>query len=143
MHLVYLGSGIFGQLRRKPYLQNLTNPLVEEFESIALMNIRGVGRPRKNPLNLSSNGKLKEDRYDVHTVSSAGRNLNRTEFTYLHNVINHVVQEGACHQDRVVTEAPGDSNSLFQMFLTPQDTEIERNMNIEGGKRYSKCGPRQ
>ena len=91
VHLVYLASGIFGQLRRKPYLQNLQNPLVEEHESMALMSKQRVGRLRKNPLNLSSNGKLKEVQQDLQMISSVGGKLNSGDCTYLHGVINRVI----------------------------------------------------
>ena len=52
--LVYLGDGIFGELKRKPYSQNLNNPIMTEHETSNLMKIRGVGRPMKRPLNLST-----------------------------------------------------------------------------------------
>ena len=42
--LVYLGDGIFGELKRKPYSQNLDNPKMTEQETSDLMKIRGVGR---------------------------------------------------------------------------------------------------
>ena len=35
--------------------------------------------------------------------------------------------------ETAVTDLSGDSNSLFNMFITPQDTEINDGMNIEGG----------
>ena len=50
--LVYLGDGIFGELKRKLYSQNLNNSIMTEQESSDLMKIRGVGRPMKCPLNL-------------------------------------------------------------------------------------------
>ena len=51
--LVYLGDGMFGELKRKPYSQNLNNPIMTEQETSDLMEIKGVGRPMKHPLNLS------------------------------------------------------------------------------------------
>ena len=38
--LVYLGNGIFGELKRKPYSQNLNNPIMTEHETSNLMKIR-------------------------------------------------------------------------------------------------------
>ena len=53
VHLVYLGNGVYGELKRKPYSQNLHNPITDEHLSEALMKICGVGRPRENLLDLS------------------------------------------------------------------------------------------
>ena len=134
VHLVYLGSGIFGQLWRKPYSQNLQNPLVEEHELMALMSKQGVGRLRKNPLNLSSNGKLKDVHHELKTISSVRGKLDSGDCAYLHEVINQVVGDGMQSQKTGVANQSGNIDSLFTMFITPQDTEINNGMNIEGEK---------
>ena len=84
VHLVYLGSGVYGQLRRKPYSQNLQDPIHEEYEALILMSKWGIGRPRKNPLNLSHERKHKGQVVDPMGISSSSTNLSADDHVYLH-----------------------------------------------------------
>ena len=50
--LVYLGNSVFGELKTKPYSQEVSNPITTLQLAAALSRIHGKGRPRTHPLNL-------------------------------------------------------------------------------------------
>ena len=52
VHLVYLGNSVFGELKPKPYVQDLNDPVTEIQLTEAMNKVRGKGRPRSKPLDL-------------------------------------------------------------------------------------------
>ena len=50
---VLFTNGVYGELKPKPLLTKSPNPITEEHLTEVLMNVRGIGRPCKNLLNLS------------------------------------------------------------------------------------------
>ena len=52
VHLAYMDSSVYAELKLKPFSGNIPDPIAIELEGQALMQVRGHGRPRQKPLNL-------------------------------------------------------------------------------------------
>ena len=52
IHLAYVDSSVYVELKPKPFSGNIPDPIIIELEGQALMHVRGHGRPRQKPLNL-------------------------------------------------------------------------------------------
>ena len=53
VHLIYLGNGVFGELKHRPFESAAPRPSVAENDEIELPKIHGKGRQRAKPLDLS------------------------------------------------------------------------------------------
>ena len=53
VHLVYLGNGVFGELKPRPFASTAPHPITLENLSLALQKVKGKGHPRSKPLDLS------------------------------------------------------------------------------------------
>ena len=124
VHLFYLGNGVYGQLKRKPYSQNLHDPITEEHLSEALMKIRGVGRPRANPLDLSL---PKDCDTDQQTAPEQPVNVELTseDRQYLNCVISNI-----CMPNEPLNQS--DSSFLFNLYITPPGNGNTNDVNIAG-----------
>ena len=53
VHLIYLGNGVFGELKQRPFDSSTPHPSVAEHDAMALQKICGKGRPCAKSLDLS------------------------------------------------------------------------------------------
>ena len=123
--LAYLGDGIFGELKRKPYSQNLNNQLMTEQESMDLMKIRGVGRPMKCPLNLSVKPTKPSETISsepstsgvpdtTNTLNPLATTLTEDDHSYLTQVLSQLQTQNETAP--VNTNSQTNSNYLFKLF---------------------------
>ena len=135
IQLVYLGNGTFGELKRKPYTQNLDNPVTSEQKQSKLMKIKGRGRPMKRALNLSvkpnpptctdltdpdstENSTTPTTRTSVTPISTPSL-LNKEDRTYLSQVLTEIQsQNRPVHKD---SDTQHDTDYLFSLYVQPTD----------------------
>ena len=81
---------MFAQLKRKPYTQNLSDPFTEEQLNQALMKVRGIGRPRSKPLDLSLPKESAPDTETTDPKSNTVHELTEKDHEYLDTVIRNI-----------------------------------------------------
>ena len=69
--LVYMGNGIYGQLKPRPFKMRVENPFTLEHLQESLNKVKGRGKPRTKPLNLV----LHKD----HTMDEASTNASEVD----------------------------------------------------------------
>ena len=125
VQLVYLGNGVYGELKHKPYSKDLSNPITDEYFNEALMKIRGVGRPRKNPLDLS----LPKEPKDSDHEAKDNQTLSDSDRIYLNEVIKNI----CLPQPKLsVTQEQTDTSYLFTLYVSPPDEANKSTVSIKG-----------
>ena len=130
VHLVYLGNNVYAQLRRKPYSQDLSNPFTKEQLNQALMKVRGIGRPRSRPLDLSIPKETSATTSETEQSIGATHELTEKDREYLDTVIKNICPPSSKLDS---TGDQSDGSYLFTLFVNPNsEDQTTPSVNIQG-----------